>query len=335
MDDLIETSILRAASPLFAFSRSGIPEIAIHGVGFFKTQAREVGADFHVHDASTLIISRSLLKPWQYLAADVGGAVEDDFWILGLSSHNGESRHVQQLARLAEEAQASENDLFCPRSFPLDWETSARLKLEHAKPVRMHHPCSGKHLLMMASCRKHGDPIDHYWDSEHPMQKRLAALVGRELAEKPYWVQDSCGLPTIAITASAHLNLWERLALNEDESALRMKTLWTANPRLAGGRNRLDSDLIDLGKGRIVAKEGADGLLLVQSLPRAGEPVAGCLIKLASGYNVGHLALALYSILVRTRDLPGVFQDILDYLRSRLENWVPEDQKLLLPPFTS
>jgi hypothetical protein len=90
---------------------------------------------------------------------------------------------------------------------------------------------------------------------------------------------------------------------------------------------------MEVTKGKVIAKEGADGLLAVVALPDAGHPAATCLIKLASGYSATYLALALWSLLSRVQDLPPAFRTVVEYLRSRLERWVPGDQELVLPPF--
>ena len=79
---------------------------------------------------------------------------------------------------------------------------------------------------------------------------------------------------------------------------------------------------------RLIAKEGADGLLAVQSLAAPDESVAGCFVKISSGYNVAHLGIALWSLLSVRDDLNAPLVILRDYLRSRLEEWVPKDQKL-------
>ena len=85
--------------------------------------------------------------------------------------------------------------------------------------------------------------------------------------------------------------------------------------------------------GKVLAKEGADGLLVVAAFPTASEAAAVCLIKLASGYSATYLALALWGVLKRTPELGSSMQLVADYLSSRLETWVPGDQELILPPF--
>ena len=64
--------------------------------------------------------------------------------------------------------------------------------------------------------------------------------------------------------------------------------IWEAmvrHPDLVGGFNRLDSTIIKVGEGRVVAKEGADGLLglsIVHPDPPEG---LGVVIKIAHGWN--------------------------------------------------
>lgn len=321
------TTVLSDLTPLFALARKGVAEVVISGVSYFKCEGKRLEGS----DPSVTIIARSLLKPWQFLASDITGP--EAFWALGLASHSGQPHHLEELRKLSAAAGAGESELFCPRGFPLDPAISSVMQTSGVQPSRLHHPCSGKHLLALAACKRHDFPQDHYWDVEHPVQKKLAALVGSLLQEKPIWMTDSCGLPTIACTAKAHVNLWERLALSEDPKYKALKQLWTSNIRIVGGYGRLDSDLMEVTKGKVIAKEGADGLLVVVSLPDDGHPVATCLIKLASGYSSTYLALALWSILSRSENLPPAFQTVVSFLRSRLERWVPGDQELVLPPF--
>jgi L-asparaginase II len=320
-------TIVTGAAPIFALARRSVAEVVISGVSYLKVEGQRLQGS----DPFVMLIARSLLKPWQFLAADVDA--DESFWALGLASHSGQPHHMESLAHLCEAAGAGEDELFCPRGYPLDPATASVMQNGGIRPSRMHHPCSGKHLVHLAACRKHGWPIDSYWNTEHPIQKRLANIIGQQVGEKPVWMTDSCGLPTLAITAKAHINMWERLALADDPKSRRLKELWADNIRLVGGSGRLESDLMEVTKGRVIAKEGADGLLVVSALPVGGEPAATVLIKLASGYSTTYLALALWSILSSAQDLPPTLLLVRDYLRSRLEKWVPGDQELVLPPF--
>jgi L-asparaginase len=309
--------------PIFALLRGDLPEIVVHGTVFVKQE----GKDATGSDSAVPIIARSLLKPWQFLASQVAD-FSQPFWIMGVSSHGSQPAQLEMLNAMAKFLELSDDNLYCPRVFPLDPLISSQMKLAGHNPSRMHHPCSGKHLVMLAACKKHGFPLQTYCQEDHPLQKRLFNLVGSQAGEKHRWLTDSCGVPTLAASARVHLNMWERLAQQSDPDAVALKENWILHPRLTGGTKRLDSDIMEFGKGRLIAKEGADGLLIVQSLPGSGEPAASCLIKVSSGYNSAYLALALWSI-VSTQPMPTIFTQLAEYLRSRMEEWVPRDQNYL------
>jgi L-asparaginase II len=73
---------------------------------------------------------------------------------------------------------------------------------------------------------------------------------------------------------------------------------WKENPRLVGGIRRLDSDITEETGGLFFAKEGADGLLWLQSL--SDEPIT-ILIKLGFGYKERYLAFGIFTELLRLR----------------------------------
>ncbi len=320
-------TVVSEITPLFALARRGISEVVITGVSYFKVENEQIQGS----DQSVVMIARSLLKPWQFLACDAVGA--ENFWALGLSSHSGQAHHMDELQHLSKLAMAGEDELFCPRGYPLDPGVSSVMQNSGIKPSRFHHPCAGKHLMMIAACRKHCFDIDKYWDVDHPIQKKVTNIIGQYIQEKPLWMTDSCGLPTMAVSARGLINMWERLLTNDDPKIQQMKKLWTSNIRLVGGYGRLESDIMEASKGRVIANEGADGLLMLVSEREPGQPAATCFIKLASGYSTTYLALALWSLLSRTPNLPPAFRVVNDYLKSRLEKWIPGDQELVLPPF--
>jgi L-asparaginase II len=317
MIDLVQSK------PIFAFTRKGITEVVVHGIVAIKRQ----GHAFVGHDADAVVVTRSLLKPWQALATG-GFDGEHDFWTMGFASHSGQSNHIEHLNKLIQSTGAAESELVCPRVMPLDPNVAGVMRAGGQSASRLHHPCAGKHLLMLAAAKKESVPSGDYWHEDHPVQRRIQALVGKEASEKITWVPDSCGLPVAAMTVRAILNMYERLALDNGDLAQSLKGLWLLNPRLVGGQRRLDSDLVEAGEKRALAKEGADGLLMVQTLPSGDEPIAGCFVKIASGYSVAHLGIALWSLLSTRDDLNSPLLVLKDYLRSRLEEWIPKDQTL-------
>jgi L-asparaginase II len=311
------------SKPIFSFSRKGIPEVLVQGIVGFKVESKVFEGD----TADTLIVTRSLLKPWQALGSG-NFSSDSPMWAMAISSHSGQEMHLDHLVNFMHSAGLQESDLVCPRAFPMDQTISTQMRLSGGQPSRLQHPCSGKHLLMLASAKMDGGNIENYWHEDHPIQKRIQALVGREANERVTWVIDSCGLPVAVMTVRSILNMYERFALDRSEPVMALKKLWTENPRLIGGMRRLDSDITEFSRGRLIAKEGADGLLVVQSLPDEGHSVASFFLKIASGYSSAHLAIGLWCALSARPVLPMVFEELKEYLKSRIEEWASPDQQL-------
>ncbi len=71
--------------------------------------------------------------------------------------------------------------------------------------------------------------------------------------------RDGCGLPTTSNTVSELAMCFDYIVRTKDRD-----WIWEAmirNPDLVGGFNRLDSTILKGCNGKVVAKEGADGLL--------------------------------------------------------------------------
>jgi hypothetical protein len=321
---------LTSSKPLFGLSRGGVLEIVVYGLSFWKRQGEPLQTQepHEPQEASVRVATRSLLKPWQFLAAGAPGP--EPFWALGFSSHSGQPEQMSALRQLARHAEVDEGELRCPASWPLDAKVAARMELANEQPTRLHHPCSGKHLMMLAACRRFGFPSDSYAEPGHPIHERLAARVAAAIGRAPDWIRDGCGLPTAVLPVSAHVALWESLALDASAEALELKRLWTENPRLVGGLGRLDTELTEASGGAILAKQGADGLLVLQSLPTAREPVATCFLKLSAGEFGAHQGLALWATLRGVKDLSGPFERVLAWLSERVPTWKSEGHEIKL-----
>jgi L-asparaginase II len=312
--------------PLFGLSRGGVLEVVVYGLSVWKRQGEPLDAQ----EASVRFPTRSLLKPWQFLSAGASGP--EPFWALGFASHSGQLEQMSALGQLRRHVGVEEDELRCPASFPLDTRIAARMELEDVRPTRLHHPCSGKHLVMLAACRRFGFPSGSYAEPGHPIHERLATRIAAASGCDPGWVRDGCGLPTAVLPVSAHVALWESLALDTSAEARELKRLWTENPRLVGGLGRLDTELVEASGGTIVAKQGADGLLVLQSLPTAREPVATCFVKLSAGDNGAHQGLALWATLQRVEGLNGPFKRVLEWLSGRVRTWKGDGHEIVPMP---
>jgi L-asparaginase II len=101
---------------------------------------------------------------------------------------------------------------------------------------------------MLAACRAHGWPLHPYRDPEHPLQRRIASLLGGE-----HVAVDGCGVPTFSTSLAGAAALLTRVPQ-------RIRDAMRGRSELVGGeRGSVDTDLMRLRDGWI-AKGGAEGL---------------------------------------------------------------------------
>ena len=110
--------------------------------------------------------------------------------------------------------------------------------------------------------------------------------------------KDGCGLPTVSNTVSELAQIYAGLVRDKDDD-----WIWEAmvrHPDLVGGFNRLDSTVLKAGEGRVIAKEGADGLLGL-AIEHPDYPKGlGIVVKIAHGWNsqaTWYVARALLGVL--------------------------------------
>ena len=110
----------------------------------------------------------------------------------------------------------------------------------------------------------------------------------RRMMGKPDWepqrvAKDGCGLPTVSNTVDELAVMFAGLVREKNND-----WIWDAmnsHPDLVGGFNRLDSTCLKAGEGRILAKEGADGLLGLSIIHPDWPKGLGIVIKIAHGWN--------------------------------------------------
>jgi L-asparaginase II len=166
------------------------------------------------------------------------------------------------------------------------------LKLPEASPLtkpwlaksKANHPCSGKHSAILRASRKHGWPEDTYLSQSHPYHEAYLRSLQHVLGSR--WVPlrtavDGCGLPTPSFHLSELAHLYEALSARRDEDWI--WSAMTSHPEMVGGADRLDTEIMRLNNGAVVAKEGADGLL---GLAFAVDGVSyGIAIKISHGHD--------------------------------------------------
>jgi arylformamidase len=108
------------------------------------------------------------------------------------------------------------------------------------------------------------------------------------------FVTDGCQLPTPVLSSLELARIYRHLAVADSGSAeARIRQAMQAEPAWIGAEDRVDTRLMQQNPGRLIAKEGADGLLAIGISPTPADPGGfGLLIKLASGHQPAWAALA-------------------------------------------
>ena len=240
---------------------------------------------------------RSAAKPIQALPLVTSGAARSfeitpkELAII-CGSHSGEAVHTETVARLLQKIGLSETALRCGLHPPLDAETARRVGPEGV--TVLHNACSGKHAGMLALARFLGADVDTYLDTEHPVQRQILDVLAH-LSDLPSSAigigVDGCGAPTFAMPleriALAYARLVNPEGLQEPLRAaiIEVTRAMREHPEMVGGtRRRLDTDLIRVSEGRILAKAGAEGVHALGISPNARFPEGlGIAMKIEDG----------------------------------------------------
>lgn len=235
-------------------------------------QAPERAARFG--DPQAASFWRSALKPFQALPAVEDGAVaafgfDDAQLAVACGSHGGRAEHLSPVVAMLDALQVGEDALHCGPHYPYDRDAATALRCAGREPRRVHNNCSGKHALMLALAAHHGWPTEGYWRPDHPVQRRIRDGLGRWIEAAPdalSWETDGCGLPTPRLPlremARAYARLGRAAAAGEAGPAAVVGAM-TAHPELTSSPGREPLRLMQGTDGRLLAKEGAEGVLCV------------------------------------------------------------------------
>ena len=249
--------------------RRGAVVEAVHRVHAATTWGESFG------DPALAFLLRSSVKPLQAIPFAEGyDDLEDDEVAIACASHHAEPAQLAAVRKVLARAGATVDDL----------ENGTQ---EGRPDGRLGHNCSGKHAGMLAACRAHGWPLHPYRDPAHPLQLRIADMVGEVAAI------DGCGLPTFASTLTDAASLLTR-------TPPRIREAMRARPELVGAtRGAPDTDLMRECDGWI-AKGGAEGLFCA-----AHEDGRGLALKTEDGsYRAIRSALGVLLGLDSFREVP-------------------------------
>jgi L-asparaginase II len=251
-------------------------------------------------DPKGVTFLRSSAKPFQALPLIERGG-DQTFHLTSrevaiiCGSHDGTDEHVEVIKTLQAKVGVQESDLLCgthPLSHPPTVE-AMRARGEVLTPNR--HNCSGKHTGMLAAARLRGVPIADYVNPEHPVQvailETLAEICSLPVEQVGLGI-DGCSAPNFAIPlynaalGFARLCDPRGLLVERGMACRRITQSMMANPFMVGGASRFDTRLMETCSGRLVAKGGAEGYMIM-GLMGAGlgveSPGVGIAIKISDG----------------------------------------------------
>lgn len=227
------------------------------------------------------------------------------------ASHAGETCHREVAAGFLKKIGVDINALKCGLHKPLSKSEKEKLLLEGRQEDVFHNNCCGKHIMMLAICKKMGWGIKDYDEISHPLQvavkKKIYSLC--EVDDEYSVTKDGCGVPILAMPLENMLKGYLNLFL--DKKYFKIKDAFLKNPYLIGGEDRLDTAIMSANSD-LIAKVGAGGLCIVINLNAR----AGLIVKILDS-DMKARALALLEAL---RQLNWLDSEMLEHPLIKAQN---------------
>lgn len=276
---------------------------------------------------------RSSAKPFQAIPLITSGAAEhfgitDRELAVIIASHNGQPIHTEAVSGLLAKIGLEASQLKCGIHAPYDRPTAQQLGPEGA--TVLHNNCSGKHTGMLATARFLGYDLSSYDHPDHPVQQQILTTVARFAKLEPGAVvlgQDGCGVPSFGLSVYRMALMYARLVCPDEaewdgpmlNACARVVKAMIEFPDMVGAtRNRFDSDLMKVARGKLIAKVGAEGVYTIGVLPSENYPLGlGLAVKIEDGDDRRVRAMVVAEAL---RQLDVLHDDELaqlDYWRQR------------------
>ena len=269
---------------LVEVTRGHIVESVHRGaVAVFDADGVEITA---IGDIDKPVFPRSAVKAIQALPLVESGAA-DAFGLgareiaMACASHSGEPAHADFAAAMLGKAGLDVGALECGAHWPTS-QTAALALAAGGQPSALHNNCSGKHAGFLCTCRHLG--IDHrgYVGAGHGEQKlvreAMEAVTGAAHGADVCGV-DGCSIPTYAVplrnlaTGFARMVTGRGLGPQRAAAARRIVEACMAEPFFVAGTDRADTRMMELGKGRVFTKTGAEGVFCA-AIPEHGLGIA-------------------------------------------------------------
>lgn len=213
---------------------------------------------------------RSCAKPLQASLLEDFGLIDfykmtDAEIAICCASHTGEAVHTSAVESFLRKIGLPETDLRCGLHKPLSKTEKENLILNKTEENILQNNCSGKHVMMLAACKKMGYDTKKYDDINHPLQQKIKSKIYKlcELEKQYPITKDGCGVPIHSMPLENMLRGY--LNLFFDPKYTRITQAFAKNPYLIGGEDRLDTAIME-AQETLVAKVGAGGICIVVNL---------------------------------------------------------------------
>ncbi|MDE2721125.1 asparaginase [Candidatus Palauibacter polyketidifaciens] len=216
---------------------------------------------------------RSSMKPLQILPVVRDGVLGRlglgaEALALACASHHGTPRHLGVVQSVIDAVKLTPEMFACGPHRPFDDGAARGMDREGRLPGRIHNNCSGQHAALLALCVARGWPVAGYHEPEHPLQRtirrELSAWLGEDCERLP-WGTDGCGLPTPALSLRDMARVFAAFGASSEAAVRSVVTAMTTHPTLVSGPTALSANLMRASSGRILAKEGAEGVFCLAS----------------------------------------------------------------------
>ena len=254
---------------------------------------------FKTGNPETVTFFRSAAKALQVIPCLTSGAADhfnfgEKEIALACASHSGEKIHTTLAAEMLEKAGLSEQDLKCGSHQPFHEPTLDDMIRRGEEPTQIHNNCSGKHSAMLAFAKFIGADIATYEHFDNPIQQKILETISL-FTETPIdeikIATDGCCAPNFAVSVKAMARSFVKIVNPPNDFDNKLKTACrkiveakTKFPELIGGTERLDTLLMQAGRGKFISKIGAEGVWLCGVLPSETFPRGlGIALKIEDG----------------------------------------------------
>jgi L-asparaginase II len=269
-------------------------------------------------DVEQMVFPRSAIKPIQALplietgAADAFGYSAAEV-SLSCASHHAEDRHINAVTDILGRIGLSPEALECGPKISTDETIMISQIKKGVAASRLRSDCSGKHSGFLATAIHLGEDPAGYVDRMHPVQQRVFQTISEmcdvDVSALPEGI-DGCSIPALAIPLTALALGMAKLANPAGQGAVREAAAnrivqsIAAEPFMIAGTGHFCTEIITALKGRVVAKTGAEGVIMA-ALPDKGLGIA---LKVDDGDKSGRARSAALAAVLKHL---GILDDVI------------------------